>query len=139
MAESTAGSFQRSNRKQYGVIKGVTDREYMTNSSHVPVYYPISAFEKIKIEAPYHELQNAGHISYVEMDGDPTKNLEAFEKVIRCMHDSNMGYFSINHPVDRCANCGQTGIIDGHVCPYCGYDEEIHNENVVVKISDIKK
>lgn len=138
-AESTAGSFQRSNRKQYGVIKGVTDREYMTNSSHVPVYYPISAFEKIKIEAPYHELQNAGHISYVEIDGDPVKNLEAFEKVIRCMHDSNMGYFSINHPVDRCPSCGQTGIIDGDVCPFCGYSEKIEEESVVVKISDVEK
>ena len=139
MAESTAGSFQRSNRKQYGVIKGVTDRDYMTNSSHVPVYYPISAFEKIKIEAPYHELQNAGAISYAEMDGDPTKNLEAFEKVIRCMHDSNMGYFSINHPVDRCPSCGQTGIIDGHVCQFCGYDDNIEDENVVIKISDVNK
>ncbi len=117
-AESTAGQFQRSNRKIYGNIKGVTDRPYMTNSSHVPVYFPICAGEKIRIEAPYHALCNAGHIAYIEMDGDPTKNLSAFEALVRAMHDANMGYFSINHPVDRDPICGYTGII-ANECPHC--------------------
>ena len=117
-AESTAGQFQRANRKQYGVIKGVTTRDYMTNSSHVPVYFPICAHDKIQIEAPYHALCNAGHIAYIEMDGDPTKNISAFEAVVRAMHDSNMGYFSINHPVDRDPICGYTGIISNE-CPHC--------------------
>ncbi len=117
-AESTAGQFQRANRKKYGLIKGVTDRAYMTNSSHVPVYFPICAHDKIRIEAPYHALCNAGHIAYIEMDGDPTKNLSAFEAVVRAMHDADMGYFSINHPVDRDPVCGYTGIIQNE-CPHC--------------------
>jgi len=117
-AESTAGQFQRANRKVYGVIKGVTDRPYMTNSSHVPVYFPICAGDKIRIEAPYHALCNAGHIAYIEMDGDPTKNLSAFEALVRAMHDADMGYFSINHPVDRDPVCGYTGII-ANECPHC--------------------
>ena len=117
-AESTAGQFQRANRKVYGLIKGVTDRPYMTNSSHVPVYFPICANDKIKIEAPYHALCNAGHIAYIEMNGDPTKNLSAFETLVRAMHDADMGYFSINHPVDRDPVCGYTGII-ANECPHC--------------------
>ena len=117
-AESTAGQFQRSNRKKYGKIKGVTDRNYMTNSNHVPVYYKMSVMKKIEIEAPYHALCNAGHIAYIEIDGDPAKNPTAFEAVIRAMHDANMGYFSINHPVDRDPICGYTGIIENE-CPHC--------------------
>ncbi|MBQ4403263.1 MAG: anaerobic ribonucleoside triphosphate reductase [Selenomonadaceae bacterium] len=117
-AESTAGQFQRANRKVYGNIKGVTDRPYMTNSSHVPVYFPICAGDKIRIEAPYHAICNAGHIAYIEMDGDPTKNLSAFEALVRAMHDADMGYFSINHPVDRDPVCGYTGII-ANECPHC--------------------
>lgn len=117
-AESTAGQFQRANRKKYGNIKGVTSRNYMTNSSHVPVYFPITANDKIQIEAPYHALCNAGHIAYIEMDGDPTMNLSAFEAIVRAMHDANMGYFSINHPVDRDPVCGYTGII-ANECPHC--------------------
>ncbi len=117
-AESTAGQFQRANRKKYGLIKGVTNRDYMTNSSHVPVYFPICAHDKIQIEAPYHALCNAGHIAYVEMDGDPTRNISAFEAVVRAMHDADMGYFSINHPVDRDPVCGYTGII-ANECPHC--------------------
>ena len=122
-AESTAGQFLRAARKRYGIIPGVTDREYFTNSSHVPVYYPIKAFKKIDIEAPYHELENAGHIAYVEMDGDPSKNVKAFEKLIMYMHDKNMGYFSINHPVDRDPVCGYTGIIENE-CPHCHRKEK---------------
>lgn len=121
-AEGLSGRFVRMDAKKYGIIEGVTDRDYYTNSFHVPVYYPISAFEKIKIEAPYHELTNAGHISYIEMDGDPVQNVEAFEKVVRCMKESGIGYGSINHPVDRDPVCGFTGII-GDTCPQCGRTE----------------
>lgn len=121
-AESTAGSFQRANRRKFGVIEGVTDREYMTNSNHVPVYCKINAFDKIKIEAPYHAFCNAGAISYIEMDGDPSRNVTAFEKIVRAMHDADMGYFSINHPVDHDPVCGFTGIIN-NTCPKCGRKE----------------
>ena len=121
-AEGLAGRFVKIDKKRYGIIEGVTDREYYTNSFHVPVYYKISAFNKIKIEAPYHELTNGGHISYVELDGDPTKNLEAFEQIIRCMKESGIGYGSINHPVDRDPICGYTGIIKD-MCPCCGRKE----------------
>ncbi|MDE6598975.1 MAG: anaerobic ribonucleoside-triphosphate reductase, partial [Oscillospiraceae bacterium] len=117
-AEGLSGRFVRMDKKLFGVIEGVTDRDYYTNSFHVPVYYPIGAFDKIKIEAPYHELTNAGHISYVELDGDPMNNLSAFEKIVRCMKESGIGYGSINHPVDRDPVCGYTGII-GDECPKC--------------------
>ncbi len=121
-AEGLSGRFTRLDRARYGVIPGVTDRDYYTNSFHVPVYYPISAFKKIQLEAPYHALTNGGHISYVELDGDPTQNLDAFEAVIRYMKDCGIGYGSINHPVDRDPICGYTGII-GDVCPRCGRRE----------------
>lgn len=124
-AEGLSGRFVRIDKEKFGIIEGVTDRDYYTNSFHVPVYYPISAFEKIKIEAPYHELTNGGHISYIELDGDPLNNLDAFEKVVRCMKESGIGYGSINHPVDRDPVCGYTGIID-EVCPKCGRREEEH-------------
>lgn len=117
-AEGLSGRFVKIDREKYGTIEGVTDREYYTNSFHIPVYHNINAFDKIKLEAPYHALTNAGHISYVELDGDPTKNLEAFEQVIRCMKESGIGYGSINHPVDRDPICGYTGIIDNE-CPQC--------------------
>jgi ribonucleoside-triphosphate reductase len=122
-AESLAGRFASIDQERYGIIEGVTDREYYTNSFHVPVYYPINAFDKIIKEAPYHALTNAGHISYVEMDGDPSKNLEAFEKIVRHMHDCGVGYGSINHPVDRDPLCGYNGII-GDTCPNCGRPEK---------------
>lgn len=121
-AEGLSGRFVRMDRKCYGSIPGVTDRDYYTNGFHVPVYYPISAFKKIEIEAPYHALTNAGHISYVELDGDPTDNLEAFEAVVRHMKESGIGYGSVNHPVDRDPVCGYNGII-GDVCPKCGRTE----------------
>ena len=121
-AESTAGQFQRANQKAYGIIPGVTDREYMTNSSHVPVYYQTSIKHKVDVEAPYHALENAGHIGYIEMDGDTTKNVKAFMTAVRYMHDKNMGYFSINHPVDRDPVCGYTGLIN-NICPHCGRHE----------------
>ena len=121
-AEGLSGRFVAIDKKRFGEIPGVTDREFYTNSFHIPVYYPISAYEKIQKEAPYHALTNAGHISYVEMDGDPLKNLAAFEKVIRCMKEAGIGYGSVNHPVDRDTCCGYTGIIDD-VCPGCGRRE----------------
>lgn len=121
-AEGTAGRFVKIDSSKYGKIEGVTDREYYTNSFHIPVYYNISAFDKIRLEAPYHELTNGGHISYVEVDGDPTQNLEAFEKIVRAMKESGIGYGSINHPVDRDPVCGFTGII-GEECPMCGRKE----------------
>lgn len=121
-AESLAGRLLRSDKAKYGIIEGVTDREYYTNSFHVPVYYQIPALKKIDIEAPYHALTNAGHISYVELDGDPTKNLAAFERVVRHMKEAGIGYGSINHPVDRDPVCGFNGIIDD-TCPQCGRTE----------------
>ena len=124
-AEGLSGRFVRMDRARYGSIPGVTDRDYYTNSFHVPVYFPIDAFKKIEIEAPYHTLTNAGHISYVELDGDPTENLEAFEAIIRHMKECGIGYGSVNHPVDRDPVCGYNGII-GDVCPKCGRTEEEH-------------
>lgn len=121
-AEGLSGRFVRIDREKFGVIEGVTDKEYYTNSFHVPVYYKIPAFEKIKIEAPYHNLTNGGHISYIELDGDPTQNLEAFEAVVRCMKENGIGYGAINHPVDRDPICGYTGIIKDK-CPHCGRKE----------------
>ena len=118
-AEGLSGRFVRMDRKRYGEIPGVTDREYYTNSFHVPVWYPVSVYDKINLEAPYHALTNAGHISYVELDGDTANNVEAFESVVRCMHDAGIGYGSINHPVDRDPVCGYVGVI-GEVCPRCG-------------------
>ena len=118
-AEGLSGRFVNIDRAIYGKIKGVTDKEYYTNSFHVPVHYNISIVNKIKKEAPYHELTNAGHISYIELDGDTTKNLDAFEKIVRIMKENNMGYAAINHPVDRDPVCGYVGII-GDVCPGCG-------------------
>lgn len=127
-AEGLSGRFVKIDRKKYGVIPGVTDRDYYTNSFHVPVYFNIGAYEKIKIEAPYHALTNAGHISYVELDGDTCNNLEAFESVVRCMKEAGIGYGSINHPVDRDPVCGYNGIIDDE-CPKCGRHEGDGNKN----------
>ncbi len=121
-AEGLSGRFIRMDQKRFGKIPGVTDREYYTNSFHIPVWYNISVYDKIRLEAPYHALCNAGHISYVELDGDTARNVEAFESVVRCMHDQGIGYGSINHPVDRDPICGYVGII-GDVCPRCGRRE----------------
>ena len=124
-AEGLSGRFVKIDRQRFGCIKGITDREYYTNSFHIPVYYNISAFKKIKLEAPYHELTNGGHITYIELDGDPSDNLEAFEQIVRCMKECGVGYGSITHPVDRDCVCGYTGII-GDVCPKCGRREGEH-------------
>ncbi|MBR1608370.1 MAG: anaerobic ribonucleoside triphosphate reductase [Kiritimatiellae bacterium] len=121
-AEGLSGRFIRMDKKRYGIIPGVTEHEYYTNSFHVPVYYKISAIDKIRKEAPYHALTNAGHITYVELDGDMARNVKAFESVIRAMHDAGIGYGSVNHPVDRDPVCGYNGVI-GDVCPKCGRRE----------------
>lgn len=125
-AEGLSGRFVKMDRKKYGSIEGITDRDYYTNSFHIPVYYEINAFDKIRLEAPYHVLTNAGHITYVELDGDPLKNLDAFESIVRYMKESGIGYGSINHPVDRDPVCGYQGIIDNE-CPKCGRSEEDHD------------
>ncbi len=121
-AEGLSGRFVRIDQKIYGKIPGITDREYYTNSFHIPVYFPIKAYQKIQLEAPYHAFTNAGHISYVELDGDTCKNLKAFESIIRCMKEAGVGYGSVNHPVDRDPVCGFTGVIND-VCPRCGRRE----------------
>lgn len=121
-AEGLSGRFVRMDRERFGSIPGITDRDYYTNSFHIPVYYEINAFDKIRKEAPFHELTNGGHISYIELDGDPQKNLDAYESVVRCMKECGIGYGSINHPVDRDPCCGYTGIIDNE-CPNCGRKE----------------
>jgi ribonucleoside-triphosphate reductase len=135
-AEGLSGRFVKIDQKKYGKIEGITDREYYTNSFHIPVYYNIRAFEKIRLEAPYHALTNAGHISYVELDGDTCKNLEAFESVIRYMKEQGIGYGSVNHPVDRDPVCGYTGVIND-VCPRCGRRE---GESVPIeKLLELRK
>ena len=121
-AEGLAGRFVKLDRKRYSRLAEITDKDYYTNSFHVPVDYKLNAYKKIKIEAPYHALTNAGHISYIEMDGNPLDNLEAFEKIIKFMHESGIGYGSVNHPVDRDPVCGYTGYIKDE-CPNCGRTE----------------
>lgn len=123
-AESTAGTFLRKDRKIFGVIPGVTDRDYYTNSFHVPVYYKTSITHKIDVESPYHEICNAGSITYIELDGDPNKNLDAYETIVRYAKDKNLQYFSINTQNDQCPVCGYLGII-GDECPHCGFKEGV--------------
>jgi ribonucleoside-triphosphate reductase len=118
-AEGLSGRFTKLDKERFGVIKGVTDKEYYTNSFHIPVGYKTTIFNKISLEAPYHELTNAGHISYVEVDGNLMENLEAFEEIIKYMAECGMGYGAVNHPLDRDPICGYTGIIKNE-CPKCG-------------------
>lgn len=117
-AEGYTGKALNQCREKFGIIEGVTDKEYFTNSNHIPVGFDISAEEKIKLEAPFHELCNAGHICYVELDGDLTNNIKAIETIVKTMHDNGIGYGSINHPVDRDPDCGYTGVINDE-CPNC--------------------
>ena len=121
-AEGLSGKFVGKDKEKFGEIPGVTDKDYYTNSFHIPVYYNIGVAEKIEKEAPFHSLCNAGHITYVELDGDTTNNLSAFETIIRHMHDCGVGYGSINHPVDRDPICGYRGVIYD-TCPCCGRKE----------------
>lgn len=122
-AEGLSGRFVKMDRELFGEIEGITNHKFYTNSFHIPVYYDISVFEKIKKEAPYHAFTNGGHISYIEVDGDIAKNLDAFESIIRCMKEEGIGYGAVNHPVDRDSICGYNGIID-NVCPKCGRTED---------------
>ncbi|EAI4827716.1 anaerobic ribonucleoside triphosphate reductase [Campylobacter lari] len=122
-AEGLSGRFLKLDQKKYGILKGITDKEFYTNSFHIPVDFPISIYEKIQIEAPYHELNNGGHITYVELNGDVSKNLESFERIIKCMKESNIGYGSINFPLDRDPVCGYSGVID-EFCPKCHREED---------------
>ena len=121
-AEGLSGRFIELDKRRFGIIQGITDKDYYTNSFHIPVYYQIGALQKIRKEAPYHALCNAGHITYIELDGDPTNNLEAFKLVVKAAYDEGLGYWAINHPVDRDPICGYVGII-GDVCPRCGREE----------------
>lgn len=122
-AEGLSGKFTQMDREQYGQIPEVTDREYYTNSFHIPVYYSMSCARKIELESPFHELCNAGAISYVELDGNVRHNQMALRKIIQYALAQNMGYFSVNHPIDRCPDCGYEGVI-GTSCPSCGVTEE---------------
>ena len=128
-AEGLSGKFVKRDRKEFGEIKGVTDRSYYTNSFHIPVHYPIRAVEKIEKEAPFHELCNAGHITYVEIDGNPRNNLKALDQIIRTMAKNEIGYGSINHPVDRCLNCNYKGYIEKQ-CPVCDNKNEQKIERI---------
>ncbi len=122
-AEGLSGRFTRLDKEMFGEVKDINDKDYYTNSFHVPVYHEISAFDKINLEAPYHAFTNAGHITYIELDGNPSDNLEAFETVVRAMQEAGIGYGSINHPVDRDPVCGFNGVIHD-VCPGCGRTED---------------
>ena len=134
-AEGLSGRFIRMDKKRYGILPGITDKEYYTNSFHVPVGFKIRAFDKIRKEGPYHALTNAGHISYVELDGEMARNVKAFEAVVRAMHDNGIGYGSINHPVDRDPVCGYNGVIEGDTCPQCGR----HESDELVKFERIRR
>ena len=121
-AEGLSGRFVKMDQKEFGIIEGITNYKFYTNSFHIPVYHNISVFEKIKLEAPYHALTNGGHISYIEVDGDIAKNIDAFEAIIKCMKEEGIGYGAVNHPIDRDSVCGYSGIIDNE-CPKCGRTE----------------
>jgi ribonucleoside-triphosphate reductase (formate) len=125
-AEGLSGKFVKRDKQVFGRIAGITDREYYTNSFHVPVYHSISAARKIDLEAPFHELCNAGAISYIELDGNARNNLEAFRKIVQYALNKDISYFSVNHPIDRCPACGYEGVI-GDNCPNCGANESEQN------------
>ncbi len=118
-AEGLSGRFVKMDRKEYGAIPGVTDKEYYTNSFHVPVAFPINAYEKMRIEGRFHRLTNAGHISYVEFSSPPVNNLTAVEDILRHMAACDCGYVGLNFPIDFCDQCGYTGVIDEDYCPRC--------------------
>ncbi|MNZ93123.1 Anaerobic ribonucleoside-triphosphate reductase [compost metagenome] len=125
-AEGLSGKFTKIDRKVLGSIPGVTDREYYTNSFHIPVYYDLGAAQKISLEAPFHEYCNAGAISYVELNGNARSNPSAFTKIIKYALEQQVSYFSINHPIDRCSSCGYEGVI-GTNCPSCNaHENDVH-------------
>ena len=123
-AEGLAGRFTKIDKHKFGVIKGITDKEYYTNSNHVPVYFKCSAKHKAEIEAPYHDLTRGGHIFYVELDGDATHNPMSVMAVVDLMDKYNMGYGSVNHVRNRCSHCGKEWSERGaHKCPFCGSED----------------
>ncbi|MGC5774535.1 anaerobic ribonucleoside triphosphate reductase [Paenibacillus pabuli] len=125
-AEGLSGKFTKIDRERYGSITGVNDREYYTNSFHIPVYHTLPAYRKIELEAPFHTLCNAGAISYVELDGNVRANTAAFQRIVQYALAQDIGYFSINHPIDRCPSCGYEGVI-GEVCPGCeAHENHVH-------------
>ncbi|OME97229.1 anaerobic ribonucleoside-triphosphate reductase [Paenibacillus amylolyticus] len=125
-AEGLSGKFTKIDRERYGIIPGVNDREYYTNSFHIPVYHTLPAYRKIELEAPFHTLCNAGAISYVELDGNVRANTAAFLRIVQYALAQDIGYFSINHPIDRCPACGYEGVI-GDVCPNCeAHENHVH-------------
>lgn len=119
-AEGLSGKFTKKDKEKFGVIKGITDKDWYTNSFHIPVYHDISAFDKIAIEGAYHKYCNAGHISYVELPSAPVHNIGAFESLVKAMYEADMGYAAVNFPVDICKECGLNGVINSDVCPKCG-------------------
>ena len=120
-AEGLSGKFTKKDKAKYGVVKGVTDKDYYTNSNHVPVYYHCSAKHKAEVEGPYHELTRGGHIFYVELDGDATHNVEAIDDIVKLMDKYNIGYASVNHNRNRCMDCGHEDAVVGETkCPVCG-------------------
>jgi len=122
-AEQLSGKFTKMDVAKYGVIEGVTDKKWYTNSFHVPVECKISAMDKIAIEGPYHKYCNAGHISYIELKSAPGQNIEAFEQIIHAMAEADMGYGAINFPLDICRNCGKHGLQNETHCTACGSDD----------------
>lgn len=121
MAEATCGKVIK-DREDFGEFEGVTDRDYYTNSFHIPVYFPISIFDKIRIEGYFHQYCPGGHISYIELPSNTKNNVEALETIINHMAKCNMGYAGINYPIDECRNDGYSGLIEDK-CPSCGSDD----------------
>ena len=119
-AEGLSGKFVKKDRAEFGVIENVTDRDYYTNSNHIPVWYKCTMEHKMRIEAPYHAFTPAGHIAYLEVDGDPEKNVAAVEQMVNLMLKYDVGYGSINHARARCTDCGhESGSDLFHTCPKC--------------------
>lgn len=117
-AEGLSGKFTKKDKEEFGLLASITDKEYYTNSFHIPVHFPIRAIDKIKKESVYHSLTNAGHITYIEVDGNVRNNIKAMDTLIKAMAEYGIGYGSINHPVDRCKCCGYSGVIENE-CPTC--------------------
>ncbi|WP_242143414.1 MULTISPECIES: anaerobic ribonucleoside triphosphate reductase [unclassified Bacillus cereus group] len=128
-AEGLSGKFVKKDREEFGSISGVTNRNYYTNSFHIPVYYPIQAVKKIRLEGPFHELCNGGHITYIELDGAAVHNIKALKQIVQAMSQYGVGYGSINHPVDRCKCCGYHGVIENE-CPSCENENEHEIERI---------
>ncbi|EOP55482.1 MULTISPECIES: anaerobic ribonucleoside triphosphate reductase [Bacillus] len=128
-AEGLSGKFIKKDCAEFGTISGVTNHNYYTNSFHIPVYYPIQALDKVRLEGPFHALCNGGHITYIELDGAAVHNQKALQQIVQAMAQYGVGYGSINHPVDRCKCCGYNGVIENE-CPSCGNEDEHHIERI---------